>query len=222
MPSVFKKSITRYLDAEGRQVPKGTPGARKVREKSAKWYGRPPGATRPVPLCENKAAAQMMLAELVRKAEMAKAGVIDHYASPRKRPLAEHLADFRRELEAKGDEPRHVAVVVGRLTALLGGCGFVFTSDLSASRVSDWLAGLRTKGRDRHALDLAKESYTKRELAEALGVKPHCLPPLIRRWKLPGRGRAGPGASRVRRPRPCKNASAAGPASRRRTSTCPT
>src|SRR5437763_1340491 len=43
MARVFKKSITRYLDAGGRQVPKGTPGARKVREKSAKWYGRAHG-----------------------------------------------------------------------------------------------------------------------------------------------------------------------------------
>jgi hypothetical protein len=65
---VFKKITTRYLDAKGRQVAKVTPDARKGSEKSAKWYGRVPGSARPVPLCENKSAAQMMLNELVRKA----------------------------------------------------------------------------------------------------------------------------------------------------------
>ena len=30
MARLFKKSITRYLDADGRRVPKATPGARKV------------------------------------------------------------------------------------------------------------------------------------------------------------------------------------------------
>src|SRR5437660_2958 len=43
MSRPFRKSITRHIDAEGRQVPKGTPGARVVREKSAKWYGRTRG-----------------------------------------------------------------------------------------------------------------------------------------------------------------------------------
>src|SRR5947208_16588082 len=103
MAGVCKKSSTRYLGADGRQVPKGTPGARKVREKSAKWYGRAPGAARPVPLCENKAAAQMMLNELVRKAGLATVGISDPFEAHRKRPLLEHLADFESALLAKGD-----------------------------------------------------------------------------------------------------------------------
>jgi hypothetical protein len=36
MPNVFKKNITRCLDAAERQVKKGTPSARKVRQKSTK------------------------------------------------------------------------------------------------------------------------------------------------------------------------------------------
>ena len=34
MSRVFKKSIVRYLNRDGKQVPKGTPGAKKVKEKS--------------------------------------------------------------------------------------------------------------------------------------------------------------------------------------------
>src|SRR5262249_23002176 len=98
MARVFKKSITRYLDDRGRQVPKGTAGARRVREKSAKWYGRVPGAPKPVPLCRNKTAAEQMLADLVRKSELAKAGIVDPFEQHSKRPLLEHLADFEAAL----------------------------------------------------------------------------------------------------------------------------
>jgi hypothetical protein len=40
MASLLKPWITRYLDAEGKQVKKGTPGARKVKKRTAKWYGQ--------------------------------------------------------------------------------------------------------------------------------------------------------------------------------------
>jgi hypothetical protein len=49
---------------KSRKVASGTPGARKVRKKSGKWYGRLPGGSRPVPLSANKVAAQQMLAGL--------------------------------------------------------------------------------------------------------------------------------------------------------------
>jgi hypothetical protein len=60
VPQVFKKHIVRYLDAAGRQVPKGTPGATRRQEESSKWYGRVPGTTRPVPLSTNKGAAERL------------------------------------------------------------------------------------------------------------------------------------------------------------------
>src|SRR4051794_38970929 len=67
MGTVLKIQVVRYLDEQGHRVPKGTPGARKVREKSAKWYGQyadAHGDRRRVPLCTDKAAARQMLAEL--------------------------------------------------------------------------------------------------------------------------------------------------------------
>ena len=123
MPKVFRKSITRYLDADGRQVSKGIPGARKVREKSAKWYGRPPGASKPVPLCTNKTAAEQMLNELVRKAELGKVGIGDPFEAHRKRPLRKHLADFEAALLAKGDTGKQAQQVASRARKVLDGCG---------------------------------------------------------------------------------------------------
>jgi integrase/recombinase XerC len=191
MARVFKKSVVRYLDAAGKQVPKGTAGAKKHKEKSAKWYGRVPGAAKPVPLCANKTAAQMLLNELVKKAEMARAGICDPYEAHRKRPLAEHLDDFRREMESKGDDPRHVSITISRLRALLSGCGFVFMADTSASRVMDWLANLR---RERAVVVLppAIEWFTPREAAGLLGIKTASVGAAVRRQRLDaqGQGRA--------------------------------
>jgi integrase len=143
---VFKQTVTRYLAADGKQVRKGTPGARKVREKSAKWYGRVPGNPRLVPLATNKAAAQMMLNELVRKAELAKAGVVDPYEAHKKKPLALHLADFEVSLRAAGDTDKHVHQVVANVRRILSACRFVFVNDLSASAVQAALGKLRKDG----------------------------------------------------------------------------
>jgi integrase len=189
MARLFKKSITRYLDAEGRQVPKGTPGARKVREKSAKWYGRVPGAPRPVPLCENKAAAQVMHNELLRKAGLATVGITDPYEQHRKRPLLDHLADFEAALRAKGDTAKQARQVGFRARRVLAGCGFVFTGDLSGSRVMEFLATLRESGRAAPALDPVKATFTPSETARLLGTTTTAVRGAVRRHELEATGK---------------------------------
>ena len=55
------------------------------------------------------------------------------------KPLAEHLKDFRRSLEAKGNSPEHVDLVTTRAKKVVEGCGFRSWSDISASRVQSYL-----------------------------------------------------------------------------------
>jgi hypothetical protein len=100
---------------KARKVKAGTPGAKKVKKKSGKWYGRLPGSTKPIPLAVNKVAAQQILAEKVKQAERARAGLSDpQLEEQRERPLAEHLADFRAALESRDKAPRYVDLVVSR------------------------------------------------------------------------------------------------------------
>src|SRR5262245_61078347 len=124
---------------KARKVKPGTPGAKKMKKKSGKWYGRLPGSTKPTPLSANKVAAQQMLAALVRKAELGKVGLDDPYEDHRKRSLAEHLADYRAFLLAKGVTRKQAEQVRHRVRAVLDGCRFVYAGDLSASRVQDFL-----------------------------------------------------------------------------------
>jgi integrase len=138
---VFKKSITRYKDAAGRQVQKGTPGAVKTREKSAKWYGRVGGKV--VALSANKTAAVAMLAELTRKADLARVGLGDKFAEHRRKSLLDHLVDFETNLRASGRDDRYVRQVVSHVRWVLATCKFVFIDDVSASAVHAALARLQ-------------------------------------------------------------------------------
>jgi hypothetical protein len=62
------------------------------------------------------------------------------------KPLADHLADFRRFLTTKGNTSRHVKETADRVQAVLDGCAFKYPSDLCAVRVSSWLADQRQMG----------------------------------------------------------------------------
>jgi integrase len=143
MTKVFKKIITRYRTADGKVVPKGTPGARKVIEKSKNWYGRVPGQSKLEPLCTNRGAAEQMLNSLRRDAALAGVGIVDEYAPHRGRPLADHLAEWEADLRARGDTANHVGQITSRARWVLGHCGFTRMAHLSAPAVQSALAHLR-------------------------------------------------------------------------------
>src|SRR5262245_56824929 len=88
MASLMKPWQVRY-EKDGKRVPRGTPGAKKVKERARKWYGQDiPGLPRRkrVPLLSDKAVARRMLAELVRKGELGEVGLDDAPARPGTRP----------------------------------------------------------------------------------------------------------------------------------------
>jgi hypothetical protein len=128
---------------KARKVPAGTPGARKVKKKSSKWYARLPGG-KSVPLCTNKVAAGQMLLELVKKAELGELGIVDPFEKHRNRPLTQHLEDWRGVLLARGNTAEYVELKVSRARKVIDACGFVLVGDLSASGVETALANMRT------------------------------------------------------------------------------
>jgi integrase len=146
MAALFKLWITRYVDEQGRRVPKDAPGARRDRERSRKWYREfrdAEGIARRVPLATDKAAAQAMLNEIVKKVERKQAGLYDPYEEHEKRPLSVHLRDYRVHLQSKGDTDNHVDQTIRRIETLLDGCGFRRLADIDATRVAAWLAERR-------------------------------------------------------------------------------
>ena len=151
-----------YLDAQGRLVSKGTPdairqrvsketpGAIREKKRAVKYYGRYIGADgleQRDPLDKNKDLAHDMLTERARAARREAAGLADPFEQHRKRPLAEHLADFRRAMAAKDGSPKHVEMTYVRLQTIFDGCGFRKLPDLDANRVADWLKDARENSR---------------------------------------------------------------------------
>lgn len=204
MSKVFKKRITSFRSPVGRKCKKSEavtvngegkevlrPGYERVRIKSTKYYGAIPdaqGIVRDVPLCEDKVAAQQILIKKLADTAKDKHGLGDVYEKHRIRPLVEHLTEYRRELESKGDTPSHVEQVFSRIAALLEGCGFQYIDDFSASRVTEWLADLRHKGRERIHLGKGQEEYTMKQVAAILQITPAAIRAAVRRHHLQAKG----------------------------------
>ena len=149
MAFLEKRTFTRHLDAEGRRVPAGTDGARKVKEKSSKWYGQyvdAEGRRCRVPLCTDKVASRQMLADLERTAERGKAGMTDPHAPHRKAPIQTHVDAYAIHLRNKGVSAKHHFETLRRLRAVLAGCKVKTLSDIRAEAVEQFLAILGDEG----------------------------------------------------------------------------
>ena len=140
MASLYKKQIVTTDPKNGERV----------KTKSKKWWGRykdETGKEKRLPLATDKAAAQAMLNQIVTREERKMAGIINPFDEHAKRPLLEHLADYRRYLESKENATTHIRQTTSCIKKLVAGCGFKTIRDLSPSRVANWLTDLRSKGR---------------------------------------------------------------------------
>jgi integrase len=138
----------RYLDADGRRVPKATPGAHKVKERARKWYGAGiPGwpKSKRVPLATDKNVAKVMLADLVRKAERGEAELEDGATAAREVALVQHLTDFesslRNRLKPVGEE--HIRLVMSRIRKTFASCSFKYPGEIQEQPVLAFLAERR-------------------------------------------------------------------------------
>src|SRR5262245_30012605 len=116
----------------------------------------------------------------------------DAYEAHRKRPLAEHLADYKGALAAKGDTDQHVELTASRIQAMLDGTEAVYAADLDLAKVNGWLVGIR-RGGDAPTCPAGQAEFTPGEVASLLGVTTQTLREAVRRHCLAagvGRGKA--------------------------------
>src|SRR5207237_227875 len=74
------------------------------------------------------------------------------------RPIADHVRDFRRVLEAKGDGEGQCDQVVSRLLRLFASAGVRTLPDLTIDRVREGLRLLRESGRKARTLNAARSA----------------------------------------------------------------
>jgi integrase/recombinase XerD len=154
MANIYKKKIS--------TVERKT-GAKSTR-KSRKWWGKYRDASntvRRVPLSSDKAMAQAMLSELVKKVEREKSGLADPYEDQRKRPVSAHVDEFEKYLKNKGVTPKQVKESTTQIRKMVEDRRWKLIGDISASSALDYLGGLRELGRSaqtyNHYLKSAKQ-----------------------------------------------------------------
>jgi integrase len=100
--------------------------------------------------CRTEDAARQVLAELERKAERVRAGLLtptesrtaEHIA----KPIGEHVANYLASLEASGATRKHVAESRRILQAVLGGCEFATLAGVERTALEGWLNQRRLDG----------------------------------------------------------------------------
>lgn len=184
---VFKQTIVRYVDADGKRCEKDAPGATKVTEQSANWYGRytnHKGKRVRVALCRDKQASKQMLVKVIdddRKAEM---GMTDPTATHRAKTLLEHVKDYEDYLNDKGNGRKHVRDTISRCRSILTGCKYHQTEDVEESEVVGYLSSLR----EQKSLvpKLIQEWYSEAEVAKLFGITVDSVRRCANRWILQG------------------------------------
>lgn len=90
------------------------------------------------------------------------------------KPLVEHLEDFRQSLLANGNTVQHSRQRYARIKRIFDECGFVYWSDISASKIQQCVAGLK-KINSTNKSKKIKESMSARTRNYHLGaIKSFC------------------------------------------------
>ncbi len=125
---------------------KKDPETKAVLWRSRKWYIKyrdADGRIRNIPGFKDRNSTLAEAARIQRRVERERAGLADPAENEVRRPLAEHLDEFGRSLAAKDDTSKHVGMTLQRAGAVISGCGFKRVTDISSSRVQDWLKDQR-------------------------------------------------------------------------------
>jgi hypothetical protein len=90
------------------RVSAGTPGAKKVKEKSDHWYivYKVAGKVKRIKAYTDKATSEAMLTDWNKARERGDAGLTDPYKAHLNRPLSEHVTDYLEDVRHGGTSPR--------------------------------------------------------------------------------------------------------------------
>src|SRR5579871_5221089 len=122
MATLAKRVQTRWYKS-GERVAAGTPGAKKVKEKSDHWYivYKINGKIRRQRAYTDKAASEAMLTDWRKSQERGEAGLLDPYKVQLDRPLQEHLDEYLEDVRHGGTSQAYHFAVEARLNRVFDG-----------------------------------------------------------------------------------------------------
>lgn len=189
MGTLWRQTITRYRvgGPKGKVVRKGTPGAKKYKEKSPVWRGRwrnAQGDWEERSLSRNKDTARQMLAELERQAQLESVTGIGHQGAT----LTEHLAAYGRSLQAEGNTQEHVKRQLQRCRDIIKFNEWEKITDIRLSGVQDFLLHLQ----EDEEIDIPDQPrFSRKELASLLRVTLGTIYKQVQRGVMPPGTREG-------------------------------
>ncbi len=100
--------------------------------------------------CRDETAARRVLADLERRAELVKSGVVtageDAVASHQNKPLSDHIAAFLEHQEAKNLCATQLNDTRSRLDRIAADCSFRRLADLNGAALERWLVARKAEG----------------------------------------------------------------------------
>ncbi len=142
---IYRKTLTSRHPRTGR----------KLKSKSPKYYVRLKDATGRIvfdgPGYRDLEATKAYELDLITKVERREVGRDDPFEDARNKPIEDHVADFEKYLEDKGNTGDHVELTAQRVRSIIEGTKSKVIGDLDAGRIAGYLA-------DRRREDLSIES----------------------------------------------------------------
>lgn len=96
------------------------------------------GRTRRLQAYESEAATKQKVAEIERQLEFGEVNLVDPFAEHKKRPLADHLADWLATLETERKDPMYIYNARKRLGKMFTACGWTRLSDINPNGFTTW------------------------------------------------------------------------------------
>lgn len=140
MATLAKRVQTRWYKGDQR-VPAGTPGAKKVKEKSDHWYivYKVGGSVRRIKAYTDKVASEAMLTEWRKSQERGEAGVLDPYKAHLDRSLQEHVDEYLEDVRHGGTSTAYHLAVAARLARVFTGISAKILRDVTSDKLKAFL-----------------------------------------------------------------------------------
>ena len=168
MASVYKRG--RWVDSSGQKCPKNALGAKYVQSRLYTIQIVVDGRQKLFKGYTDRGASMQLAAKLERRKAQGEEGLIDPYEIHRKRPLAEHVADWIAELQQLGRSSIYVGLCGWRMARVIAECEWKTLGGIDAATFIRWRqTATSTIGRGKPGANtLPMGACTKNHYTEAL------------------------------------------------------
>ena len=152
MATLRKVTTTRWVLPDGTRVQPQTAGAKRIKEKSAKWYivARVGGKIVRTPAYTDKAASQAKLVEWVKAHERGQAGILDPFRKHLEAPIGQHLDAYLAVLGTTTRDERYRREVKRVISKVVRQTRMTTLRDFTAEAVNDYMLAATSKAATRN------------------------------------------------------------------------